>query len=390
MTKDFFDILDVSLREDTYTSLIVEVLNTSQPILKGLVHELIGKELSFCLLRPVAFREPIQDGSERPDIIIKGVTDQGEHWIVIEAKIKSKEGEKQCERYRKRLDEKKDRENPQKRFFDFDLFFLTLTGEWAEDPHWKPLTHKTLADVLSKYDGDRILEKDPVLAPLWKVFAQRLHHHDSFLPQSLDIPMLGWLNDAKNEYFITAEDRCKKLAKVMIPPLWHYKAGIFQARGGPKCLIKIWKPSWITEFYIDSGTVPLENCISIHYELASYYPCKPGGFSCRLHCETNPYMKKETLYSLGVAAERYLMFADEFKRILHGNIDGTGWKPSNNWLEKAKLTCYVNERTTIAEFAKNLQPHFDKCCDVVTSAMIDAAKKCHLSWWKKIQGNMNS
>jgi hypothetical protein len=379
MEKDIFDILDVSLREDTYSSLIVEVLRNSPPILKGVVRELIGKELTFNGKDCVAFRKQIRKKKDRPDIVIKGNHGQVEHWIVIESKIKSGEGERQCERYREII------ENKEMQSFNYDLFYLTLTKSEPEDKVcWKAITHKYLADLISKFDVDHVLKNYSKLGFLWNAYIERLNHYENISYPSMDTPIIEWLNQ-ESKHFITADDRCDKLAKVLISDAWK-RMGCIYGRTGSQVLIKIWKPSWQGLYFKKEENIPLENCPWIHYELKYSYPCYPGKIDCLLHCETNPYKTKNEIRDLGDGANNYLLFSELFTTLLHQGIAGSKrWKRLNYPLEKAKFSYPINEKTKIGEFSQYLETEFKECCPIVTSSMRMAAKECKLPWWKDVQ-----
>lgn len=383
--KDLFDILDVSLREDTYTCLIVEALRSSHSLLDNVVRKLCNHNFNFKRQTSLSFRECIDKTNDRPDIVIKADTDEGELWIVIEAKIKSCEGDRQCERYRQRLASRKSKEQQRHNTFSYELFYLTLTGQEPEDKAWKPIKQKAFADLISRCDNDHILNNDSALSLAWKAFMRRLDHYEQGAILHANMPIIQWLNQQEPEYFITSDDRLRQMAEKIIPDSWRHSSGIYNTKGKQSALIKAWKPRWLTGYFQKPDPLPLEHCISIHYELDLPCPCSAGEFACRIHCETNPYMTRKQVLSLGNAGNKYMAFSDVFKKNLHRQIQDTEWKPKNTLLEKGQLLCPITDQTTIGDLAQYLEPRFNACSEAINSALMDAGKQCGLPWWKEIR-----
>jgi hypothetical protein len=138
-------------------------------------------------------------------------------------------------------------------------------------------------------------------------------------------------------------------------------------------LCKFNKPDWITDQYSEGGA--LGQCFSVHLELDIPYPYpdRAAEFTCHLHCETNPYMTRTEVESLGEAGTGFLNFANAFRMRLHPLLAGTSWSPTNHWLQKAYLRCPLTAETPIGNVRDYLLPEFRSVEDSVTIA-INAAR----------------
>ena len=191
--------------------------------------------------------------------------------------------------------------------------------------------------------------------------------------------MVEWLG-APPVYFVTTEERCRLLAKVLIPATWERSGGLYTARGRRQCLVLVWALPWARGYYREDGGEPLENCVSVHFELDIPYPFEGDRFTCHLHCETNPYMTERQVLALGPEAERFRQFTARFTDRLHQAIVGTQWRPSNRWLQKARLRCPLTRDTTIEECRDFVVPQLEEVRDAVSGAMLGAAADRELDW----------
>jgi len=381
MPSDLFDILDVSLREDTYSRLIVEVLRQSREIAAGVFKALTGKTATGEIV--VLFREGLGEAPYRnhPDILIKCPTSDGPWWLVIEAKVQAGEGKDQTFRYWTEC-EKKAQEGE---CVGYSLYFLTLDGEPPNDSHWYPLTHGRLAGLVSNHDSNGLLTSDAVVAMPWQAYAARLRHLESLAPPGDDEPLLSWLTQP-TEYFVTRRQRAAMVGQVIVPRTYDVRSSLYVARIHDQLLVIAWLPYWKTGVWDETG--PLENCIFVHFELNVKVPLSGPYATCHLHCEANPYMSKKQNKALGKKAERFNLFMNCLQGELHSELSGTNWKAARRHLQKAYIRCPMSKATTSKELREFLLPKMDAVRDRISQAMIAAAKECGLDWWRKIEADM--
>lgn len=362
MYMDLFDILDISLREDSYTSLIVHVLRRHDAVARGVFYRLTGKEVIDDNLQ-ICFRKSIPGGNH-PDIRIEAETDSGKWWLVIESKIKASEGRWQCENYRTQCE----RERDEGKCTGFTLVFLTLSGFLPEDADWKKLTHGELFEIMDGLVPENQIVSDELVGVAWGAYNTRLLQYDNRPGPDPNQSLIEWLQ-ASPIGFVTVEDRCRELSESLAPQDWKKWGGLYVARGRQQCLCIFSKPDWITDQYSQGGA--LEECFSVHFELDIPYPYPDGAteFTCHLHCEANPYMTRKQVEALGKAGAGFLNFADAFKRHLHPLLAGTSWHPTNYWLQKAKLRCPLTAETSIGSLRDYLLAEFQSVEDSVTNAI---------------------
>jgi len=248
MRPDIFDVLSVSLSEDVYSSLIVSILKRSGEITSCVFQELTGQALIG--EADVRFRKEIGigPGQYRPDIVVQGPTAKGMWMLVIEAKIESGEG---CTQTRKYLQEC-DKKIWNGECGGYSLFFLTLNGEPAEDKHWKPLTHRQLAQVVSEHDRTGLLEKEPLFSTAWRAYVARLDHLETFNVPGDEEPFVDWLLNTPDEYFVTRRQRAYRLGRRLLPANYTVKSGVNIAMGREQFLVLAWLPWWQTGYW-ESG-----------------------------------------------------------------------------------------------------------------------------------------
>ena len=381
MTIDLFDVLDISLREDSFTSLIVQALRRHETVARGVFQRLTGKRITGGTPQ-VHFRKPIQgrDSKNHPDIRMVAETDSGVWWLVIESKIMAPEGYRQCECYRSQVEEASE----EGKCAGATLVFLTLQGDGPGDTGWDTLRHRDLVEVMDELDPDNMIDNDEAVGPAWQAYRIRLVQYDNRPEPDPSTQLIPWLQ-APATGFITVEERCTDLAKFLAPPDWDHWGCLYVAQGRQQCLLGFNKPCWITGECAEGGQ--LELCVSVHFELDIPYPYPDPAreVTCRLHCETNPYMTKKQVESHGESGQRYHAFADAFKKELHPLLVGTSWRPANRWLQKAKLRCALIAATPIGELSEYLVPQLLSVEEPVTEAMISAAKECNLPWWRRIR-----
>jgi len=209
--QDIFDVLDVSLREDTYTRLSVAALERSPEIRQAVFEKLTGQKTLDIPDKPL-FRHGLgEDASKNlPDIFIKGRISTGDWWLVVEVKLMSKEGYEQTARYKEECDKAQNKGQCK----GYTVIYLTLDGSEPDTPGWGPLSHSDWVKLISDHDSSKILQTDPVLSVPWKAYETRVRHYDSLDMPNEDAQILPWLK-APVECFADANVRTRKLAEML-------------------------------------------------------------------------------------------------------------------------------------------------------------------------------
>jgi hypothetical protein len=378
--RDLFDVLDVSFREDTYSSLVVEILRRSPDIARGVFTRYTGKTPRDGAAPDILFRKGIgaQPARNHPDIVIKCDTSDGQWWLVIEAKVKSDEGWRQTERYRDECERAKGRGE----CAGFTLLFMTLAGQAPASMDWVPLKHASLAGTIGACDVEGMISGDPVLASPWEAYRARLRHYEALETPGDDESLVGWLlGDSRDEYFVSRAERAAKLGRSLIAEPYTVCPSIYVAQGREQFLVQAYLPLWVTGYWREGA--PLEDCISVHFEVDVMLPFRSSHATCHLHCEANPYMTKTKVDRLGGSADRFRHLIRILENNIHCMISGTHWKPARSWLQKAKLKCPLTESTTVGGFRSFLAPHLEQLRDGIGAAMRDAGRAAGVSWWHR-------
>jgi len=379
VTPDLFDILGVSLSGDAYSGLIASILRRSREITSGVFRALTGRRLTG--KADVRFTREIGrgQGRNRSDIVVEGPTARGPWLLVIEATVESGEGWTQTRRYWYECD--KEVWNGARG--GYSLFFMTPNGESTDDMHWTPLTHRQLAQVISQHDRAGLLADDPVISVPWRAYTARLEHLSAFEAPNDDEPFVDWLLNSPDEYFVTRRQRAYHLGHRLFPSTYTLKPSVNVAKGREQFLVLAWLPCWKTGYW-GSG-MRFEDCVHVHFEFDMPVPFRSPYATCRLHCESNPYMREKQVKKLVDSARGFLEFMDCLREEIHQRLQGTSWKPSNRWLHKAYFPCPMTKETTIAELRAYLAPRLDEARDKVTAALVAAGQRCHLGWWRRVK-----
>lgn len=372
---DLFDILAISLREDSYTSLIESVFDRHRNILND-VFEKLTKHKILDVLK-LEFRKGWNSGAskDRPDLVIEARTIAGTVRLVIEVKIQSGEGTNQTVRYQMECTDAK----VNRKCAEFHLVFLTLDGSGAIDGEFRSMKHVELVRMIDEADIDQSIARDEILAKAWKSFRERLEHYKQFPAPNDATPLQQWIL-APDEYFVTRRERCAKLTETLRRSTQEIWAGIQSNRGGQQLLIIL--TCFKSKKWTKTGNEPLENCVHVHFELSIPLSSNPrsAAVTCHLHCETNPYLRKKEIHAKGMNPDKYLSFAKAFRRRIHANPPSGGWIPSNKWLQIAYLKWSLAPSTTIGELRSFLNEVLMTARHDVCRALELAGQECGLEW----------
>jgi len=383
---DLFDVLDVSLREDTYSSMIVHIFKWFPEILAGVFEELTGKKIVG--KRSVKFRAQIGgDNKNRPDILVTAEIESGEWWLVIEAKVQSGEGHEQTRRYATLCETAQ----VAKKCGGSTLIYLTLAGDNAEMDagcmeavRWCSKTHLELARLIEKFDVGQKLQSDLVIAAPWRAYIARLEHYEQLESPKDDQRILEWLAKP-GENFISQDERASVLAKSIFPNDLQRKGVVYPGKGQSQFLSQAFEVGWNIGYYRGDKGQRLVDCVCVHYELSFPLGHTKGGVTCHLHFECYPYMPESKIETLGEAKRGFKELRDFMRKQLHDRLKETGWKTSNHKLQMAKLTYELIESTTVGEMKAFLALHISASREKINAALKVTARELGLNWTQKSQ-----
>ena len=382
--EDLFDILDVSLREDTYTSLIAHVLRTDQRLAASVFTILVSRASRDFSFRPehvaIHFRHTLASfcgvkgaatGKDKPDLLLIGQRGDQRWWVVIEAKVTAGEGPQQLRRYR----EVCEHERAANGIAGFCLFFLTLGGGTGSDQAFRTISHGELATMIEQQRDQRQSLPTP-LELAWDSYRDRLDQMHDVVPDDSICVADSLTRTATG--FITTDARCYGLAQRIAPGGFDVRGGLFPNRGRASCVMLLSRPAWrgAHEFH-PNGLHRLEACFDIHLEVEIV--CRPQYQEravCHLHYETRPYMPESKLRS---AAEAERLAAhhqrrETFRRHVHARLKEQSarvWRPRNGKLQIASCPLVVSEQATVGELREMVAPRIAQIASIVDEIISD-------------------
>ena len=236
LPEDLFDILDISLREDSYTRLIKVALDRDGHARRGLFARLAKNTSPDVDAVEVRFRQPFPRfkqpfpinraaSSDRPDLLLRGMRDGRDVcWIVLEAKIASGEGLQQPRRYRCQCA----RAKRKKQIRAYDLYYVTPVPRTASDRTFHNLTHGSLVAMIDKCPSDPAPARNEHFDVAWAALHDRLKHLASIQPNDTDT-VLPWLE--REERFATRDVRCTLLVRHIAPTGYLSYGGYLDTHG---------------------------------------------------------------------------------------------------------------------------------------------------------------
>ena len=360
---DLFDVLDVSLREDTYTSLIASVLQRDRELRVSMFGRLADAD-GFCpdsvdvhfRREPAAFctSKAAAGTQDKPDLVLVGSRGSERRWVVIEAKISAGEGPSQLQRYQRICEQEKQAVG----IAGYTLYFLTLAGHTPSERSYRAITHAELAELIEDAASPGTLLGKGDIALAWRAYRKRL---ERFEKATVDpaTPVLAWV-DAPADGFLTPDDRCGRLATLVVPDGWESSGGLFSGKGHSNALIQAWRPGWQGHEFDLAGRHRIASCFSIHFETEiAVLPDNRDTATCHLHYETRPYMPESKMKKVARADEiaEFIERRERFRAEVHARPAGhsdSGWKPRRNKLQVARYVLPTPPEMTIAALREKL------------------------------------
>lgn len=392
--EDIFTILDVSLREDSYTRLIKAVLDQDEDLRRKVFCALArraGKHLdSLTRVCEPRFRQQFPAGAgasgaettkDKPDLLLCGTVNGEQFWIVLEAKIAAGEGDGQLQRYRviceKCLPGR------------YLLFFLTLVPMEPSTKEAQNILHGDLAGLIDHHMVQPILRERPELGTAWKAYGRRLE----------ELKQCGLTSDVKlRDYYGRQERgfdiqlfRDHFLAQFLADAL-NKKASLGGSPDEERCwksgvwsdattrVLQFWLPSWLKEQALLAANGGDREGIGVQsfFELKIPYKSNWEGLSLVLQFATLPYLSRGPLAARGAHLlddfdQARLAFRDQ----VHGYLGAGGnaanrlsvWRLTSYPLQVAKAELRLNASPTAKDLEETIVGAICSLAEVVDEAM---------------------
>lgn len=325
--QDELEVLGVSSREDSYTSLLGQGLRHDGQLLHRFLRYVGVAESARdwrVSLRPVVHRAGVEEEGGRtkdiPDLVLSSQAQRT--LIVVENKVEATEGEGQTDAYscphflnsiarQLGLDESQ---------LSYKLLFLTPDGiAPLQSPQLK---HRfevmTYADLAPLLPVDRA---DP-LGRLLATLRRRVEEQASWNVPVDEADVRSYLRVGWG--LVTPLRRLRLLCDVM---RFHdlgtvARTGASNNANGPVYYVQVLRPAWERA----SGS-PTDQGWSIHLELQ--WAPRPGTLTLHLHHETCPYVKHRDLEKAAPLYEAHQAVGDRLNDVLvdaRGALKAAGWR----------------------------------------------------------------
>lgn len=318
---DAFDLLGVSRREDSYTTLVGRAFMCDAGFRSALLRVLGSSATTSadwaCRLRVGVTAEA--DAKSVPDIVI--FSRDAREMLIIEAKIDAGEGDRQTERYT----DPDTRAKLCARLLGLDAptthqrgFFLTLDGAAPRSSWFNRLKWTAVAEAAeaSTHPG--------TLGVLLRELAARVRQHDAWPAPGTMTPVLRYLR--RRPGLVNEAAVFRRLLEESWMEAEGFKAH-FGSTANPGCgnipLCKWSKRTW--ERYKSASDPGL----SIHFELQ--WNTASDDLDLYLHCETHPYLTKADMKEQhgSAALARHAWIQDDLFTKLEQQrkrIEAAGWR----------------------------------------------------------------
>ena len=369
-------LLGIEYKEDIISNLLVAFIKKSESFKKEFIENLIGIDFNEITDLDISIRTKTSVGI--PDIVLYINTRNKSKLVVIENKLKAKEGVNQTLRYSDKQCIKELLEKSKlilyKDNVEFIGVFLTLVPERNYTGEvFKNITYKDILNKIECKIEDRTLDK------LYRDFREVLNEFYN----NLDVDC----NESILEIFKKETDAERAIIKfTKIIKSINLNNGLIiddidkiNGRGRNSFFVKIskdlWKGSKKAELIKGKYSVN-EETYDIHLEFT--FDSKNKNIALPLHYETNPYIPHNKLLKKSEAGN-YAKYHNRRERIkinIHDEIKKHNYsniKPYNGTNQIAKIIIDLDEKTTVKEFVDNIGKEIIKLSEIVDGSII---KEC--------------
>lgn len=358
-SPDIFEILDIEEREDTYSRLLVHILERSPGLRKRLLQHAFGDHAPSADPATVTLRHHLGDAGV-VDILMLGPKDAPRPWaLFIESKLFSGEHSNQTEKYLAAVQAMVAPNN------QASGIFLTIAGDSAQAPEVKPLTHRELTGWILEHMTD--FREHPALCIAAEAYARRAQvplperAEGDTAVRSLLKPMWGLVPHLAGVSALGAALRHGLSGEWMHTAIW------IQGRGHANPGLQFWQPVWCGTEIVEPRWTPDNIFVHLEIELTESPPWR-----LKVHFETEPYYTQGELQGLqnhaGFAAMR-----DVFRATLHAQTAQIPqWKLTNYRLQSAIIDAPVGPDATVAQLHAHFAPAMSAIAPCITHALTQA------------------
>lgn len=372
--KDFFDILGINGREDSYTDLIKYAFDTSMEFKKKFCEFFAG---SFNEDFSLSVRKKFTDNNLKPNNRIPDMflySKQKAEIILIENKIFSGEGNGQLNRYSEpafiaalKNEFKIDNDKVVK------LYFVTLDGKAASCGNFIPTMWSTMIQNCT----ENIIFEDKRLSVLIEDLKTRSKHYADFKSPVSDTRYAAyfqlctkWVNEQRafECFFAEIKEWLEKEYELKSKFTWANNIS------GTQFLLVLYRPDWIGAEIDQEG---LENTVlqdetyrNLHIEL-NWTP-KNNKMSLSIHYETNPYKTKKELDIINgfnkEKVEKYVNCRDNFTDRIYKCVP-SGWSKINKTNTIINKSFSLKLNPTHEDIKKWMSEEVGAACECIIKAL---------------------
>lgn len=355
---DLFELLDVSRREDSYSSVLCHLLDHSVGLRRQLLRHAFGDVAPVLVETDIRFRVALPDGSGVPDLLIVGHDAEEQRWeLFIENKIDAGESPGQTQRY---LDACWERVGPRAAGI-----YLTLDGHapqvesgvvslrHAELGRWIEASLSELSDPVLQITADAYVRR--ACAPSPQITVGDAIAGDLLKPPAGLLPRDAGI-DALGRAVVAAAAPGWTATPIQIQGVGHGNPGLQFHREG-----------WVGT-RVSGGRFTRINH-NVHGELELVWD---GDWRLKVHFETEPYMTGRQLGAMEGLVE-YEAMRDEFRRAVHERaVALPRWKMTNYPLQVCGFETGVGARSPVKEVIATLADALTVVGPIVDAALATA------------------
>lgn len=353
---DLFELLDIPRREDSYSSLLRQLLHDSPKLRQRLLAHAFT-EAPALVDATVLLRTSLPDGAGVPDLLVAGHDAHKQRWeLFVENKIDAGEPAGQTQGY---LDACRRRAGDRAAGV-----FLTLDGRPAGvQSGVTPLSHRELGQWVEACLPDL---SDSVLRMAAEAYVRRVC---APAPHARPDDTVGQLISTAPglQPLRAGVDALGRAIAKAAPSGWVHTAIRIQGPGHSNPGLLFHRPGWVGREI--SGNQFTRDNYNIHAELELAWE---GTRCLKLHFETEPYMTKSWLQQLE-GLDEFKAMRQAFRSAVHERADQLpGWKMTNYHLQVCIFELEVSTESRVSDVVAGLAEALVMLGPVADAALLAA------------------
>ncbi len=358
-----FEILDITSREDSYTSLIKTAFNYDALFRRNFL-SLLGADPSIqweAEMRKAVFSAiGAKSRKDIPDLILRSCSSNEAY--VLENKVFAGEGIEQTNRYAS--DEFKKALKKKFGTTDIHYFFLALDPETRpNDATFSSINLQEIFQLQSSIDPS---SKIGVLMEEAKL---RITEYVDLAPPQPDEKILSYMQ-AANFHLLTPHRAFQVLTRDLVAShsLTHTYFGLTNNPGSGTIPLRLWaKPAWIGKPF-DAPNSRGKACFNLHFELQFFEREKK--FVLFLHHETEPYLPRKRFETLSPDfCESHLEARARRVELIRSNLPRYWNQSYPSWLKLAHREFHEPEVVTYSSFKAQIERIIRETIPVIDGAI---------------------